>query len=644
MSIVKMKRIKLVGLETEKDSLLQALLFLGCVEPKEIALDDDLAARAQTQETTLPTQRERFNRLGQAISILQKHAPEKKGLFAEKPLIDGGELFAEGIIESGTAVATEIGKKEDALNRLCAEANLLESEAIALDPWRNLDVPLNTRGTEHTAVLFGTIPQSVDADAICAKAAEAAPTVTCFAVGECKEFKTYMLLCHRAELSDLENALKTVDFTQVTFTETTTAKVALDQIQARQKELSVEIAGCKAEILALSPERDALKRGADRVSGEIAKEEAKEKLLSTGAIFAMEAWYEAPREEKLFASLAAFACAYETSEPTPEEYHEVPVKLKGNRLTEPLNMVTEMYGLPAYDGIDPNGLIMPFFTVFFGIMYADIGYGLILMLVAALALRKRLGRGLKRAMQLLLQVGVTTTIFGAVFGGFFGDIIPVFSDTFLAQRVYLRPLVIDPLQDPTMIMIAALALGAVQIMFGMCVKIYMAFRDGRPMDGILDVVPWWIVFAGIGLLATGNGAWLAIVGAVAVLLTQGRAAETLPKKLFAGLGKLYDITAYLSDVLSYIRLMALLLATGAIASVVNLLAGMAGASGGVIGFILFLVVFLIGHAFNMGLNIIGTYVHSARLQLLEFFGKFYKEGGRKFAPLSIETKYHDIEN
>jgi V/A-type H+-transporting ATPase subunit I len=175
----------------------------------------------------------------------------------------------------------------------------------------------------------------------------------------------------------------------------------------------------------------------------------------------------------------------------------------------------------------------------------------------------------------------------------------------------------------------------VQIIFGMAIKGYMLIRAGKPWDALMDVGSWWLVFAGIAVMALGHGWYVMAAGFGAVVLTQGRGSKGIFGKLFSGLGKLYDITAYLSDVLSYSRLMALGMASGVIASVFNILGGMTGPIG-------FLPVFLVGHAFNMGINIIGTYVHGARLQYLEFFGKWYQDGGKPFEPLRIMTKYVDV--
>ncbi|MCL2587856.1 MAG: V-type ATP synthase subunit I [Oscillospiraceae bacterium] len=636
MAIVKMKRLRLVGMQADRDALLRRLMALGCVELTTLPPTEPGMIRLETQ---LHEQRERSARLSQALAVLKKYAPEKGGLFAEKDLVSREVLFGDEVIAPAMALADDLITKEERIGRLHTIIGHVEADQALLDPWKALDIPLDTQGTEHMAIIFGTVPPLTELDQVETMLAQATPESALYKVGESRTGHCLMVVCHRSVQSNVMNILRQVSFQAVSFDQTDTAPASISALTREQQEATAELAEIKEEIKILSYRRAELKLCADRLAQEVTLEEAKEKLQDTASTFALEGWFSAPQEPELAAVLDAFGCTWEQSDPTPAEFNQVPVKLKGNKITEPLNMVTEMYGLPAYDGIDPNGLIMPFFAIFFGLMYADLGYGLILLFISLFLRRKRLSRGMKNAANLLFQVSITTAIFGAIFGGFFGDVIPVFSETFLSQRVDMWAL-IDPMSDPLLLMVGAMILGAIQILVGMCVKIYICFRDGRPLDALCDVVTWWVLFGGIAMLALGHGAWLAIIGAVSVVLAAGRRNKSVFGKLFGGVGSLYRITNYLSDILSYLRLMALFLATSVIASVFNILGSLLG--GGIIGFIGFVVIFLIGHGFNMGINIIGTYVHAIRLQYLEFFGQFYKEGGRPFKPLAFSTKYYDI--
>lgn len=299
-------------------------------------------------------------------------------------------------------------------------------------------------------------------------------------------------------------------------------------------------------------------------------------------------------------------------------------------------MVVEMYSLPAYNGVDPDPLIWPFFVFFFGLMFADVGYGLI-MLIACLVIQKKYKP--KKTMGYIcglgILLGISTTICGALTGGFFGDAIPVIAENFFGKEVEMWSLV-SPLENPMTILYFGIGLGIVHMFFGMCVKIYMGFRDGEAMEALLDVVPWWLFLGGIAVLALTGSTVLIWIGVASLVLTQGRHKNGIIGKLFGGVVSLYDVTSWLGDILSYSRIMALMLATTVIASVVNILGSLPG------NIIAFVLIFAFGHIFNLGINIIGTYVHAARLQYLEFFGKFYKDGGVPFKPLAYDTKYVDI--
>jgi V/A-type H+-transporting ATPase subunit I len=279
-------------------------------------------------------------------------------------------------------------------------------------------------------------------------------------------------------------------------------------------------------------------------------------------------------------------------------------------------------------------------------MFADVAYGLVIFGICLAIIKlyhpkKTMGR----MFHLGLWLGGSTAFCGIFVGGFFGNLLEVFYENFLPNATmpgwmvaFNNGLVVNPVQDPMTVLIIALAIGCVQLVMGQCIHIYMGFRDGTALDAILDVVPWWIVFAGIAILALQGTPWGLVAGAVALLVTQGRHAPTIPGKIFGGIKSWYDITSWLSDILSYARLMALMLATSVIAMVFNTLGALPK------NIIAFIIIFLIGHVFNIGVNVIGTYVHAARLQYLEYFGKFYQDGGIPFRPLQYDTKYVDVVN
>jgi V/A-type H+-transporting ATPase subunit I len=469
-----------------------------------------------------------------------------------------------------------------------------------------------------------------------ASLAAAASAVQLELVSSDREQHYMFLISHKSETEAAVEALRPYGFSITQFKDLTgTAKENIESMDREIARITAEREEHASSIAGMGESHQALNICIDRLTQEIAKQTARESFLTNDTIVFLEGWATVPELPKLESTLNAFACAYEFSDPEPEDI--VPTKLKNSRLVTPLNMVTEMYSLPAYNGIDPNPLIFPFFTIYFGMMYCDIAYGIVLIVLSLLISKKFKPKGtLGYMMGLATMCGVTTLFFGILTGSLCGDAVPVITEKLIhIDRVELWS-VINPLSNPMGVLYIAIIMGAIQIMFGMCLKVYLCIRDGRPLDALFDVGSWWLVFAGIAVVATGHGPWVVLAGALALILTQGRSKEGIVGKIFGGIASLYDITSYLSDILSYTRLMALMLATSVIASVVNLLGALPGS------IIVFIPIFLFGHAFNMGINIIGTYVHAARLQYLEFFSKFYISGGVPFRPLAYNTKYVDI--
>ena len=397
-------------------------------------------------------------------------------------------------------------------------------------------------------------------------------------------------------------------------------------------------------IRGLGDQRTELKLAFDQFSQDAAVEAVKDNNLTDGTIVFLEGWAAVPKLDKLEKELNALECAYDLTD--PEEGDQVPTLLDNPKWMRGINMVTEMYSLPAYDGIDPNPLIFFWYIFFFGFMFADVAYGIIILLACIIISKKYKPKNTLGYMFSLGKWLGGSIIFCGIFaGGFFSNVIPTFSETFLGitqdqfpqwLQAFCNGLVVNPVEDPLTVLILAVALGCVHLVFGQCIHIYMGFRDGEGLDSLLDVVPWWILFAGIAVLVLNGSALVVLLGVIALVCTQGRHKKGIFGKLFGGVASLYDVTSWLSDVLSYARMMALMLAGSVIGMVFNTLAAMPKS------IIVFVIVFLIGHTFNIGVNLVGTYVHDARLQYLEFFGKFYKEGGIPFKPLKYNTKFVDV--
>ena len=303
-------------------------------------------------------------------------------------------------------------------------------------------------------------------------------------------------------------------------------------------------------------------------------------------------------------------------------------------------MVTEMYSLPAYDGVDPNPLMAPFFILFYGIMMADMGYGLLMILASIIITKKSRPKGTSGQMfGLMFSCGISTFIMGALTGGFFGDFLPQLVGIINPDTTFKAlPALFTPLDDTITILIGAMALGFVQIVTGMAISFVEKIKKGEIMDAIWEELTWWVVFAGIACMALGVTNLVLYVGLGMVVVGSGWSAKGFGK-VTAIFGSVYNhVTGYFGDILSYSRLMTLMLAGSVIASVFNTLGAIPG------NVVFFLLVSVAGNGLNFALNLLSCYVHDLRLQCLEYFGKFYKDGGKPFEPLAINTNYVDIQS
>ena len=666
MSIVKMKRLRLIGMQSERESMLRLLQHLGCVEidePGDRKDDPDWASLTRPDTGALNEARDARSSVENALKALKKYGPKQKGgLLTPRPVITEGELFDDAAYRTGLADAGQLVALERKISALYAEQNKLRTQKLALAPWLALDIPLETASTPEVAVSFGTVAASTDLDAMDGALGAVTDLYELMRAGADNELKYLVFLCHRSVEEDCQAVLKEYGFSRAALRGWTGTAAENDKrLDEQLADAARELESTIAQVGEYASKKGALEQCLDRADQEIAREEARCRLLDSSSAFFLEGWVPVPDEKKLLEQLGQYTCCWETQDPAPEDYPVVPVKLKNNRFTEPLTTITEMYSLPAYDGVDPNGLMMPFYVFFFGFMFADLGYGLILAGACAFINHKVHPKGgFGQLIRLMIMCGISSAVIGFFTGGFFSDFLAQFTSMLgLSQPVipFLSvpdgvtgvpgPL-LNVMGDPMTVLVFALAVGFVQIVVGMAVKFWMLCRRGQVVDAILDIGTWWVIFVGIGLFAAGIGnvagyPVVLIIGCL-MLLGQARNAKGFGK-VTAVIGAVYNgVTGYFGDILSYSRLMVMMLAGSVIGQVFNILGAMPG--GGMppaIGIPIFFIIFIIGHAFNIGLNVIGTYVHTSRLQYLEFFKQFYEEGGRPWRPLNIATKYVDIK-
>ena len=635
-----MKHLRLLGMESEREALLKAMQDMECVEISSIDGSEEAlkSGFAKPDDKALMSAQEASRAYRTALASLDRFAPEKKGMFRKRQGVSRAAFFSAESEENARTAAETINKDTRRLGEIESERTKNEALRATLAPWLTVDAPLG--GADGAlAVFFGTAGLNVTDDALKALADSLDGLLTWQQASSDRSLRYLLVMCHGSVKERALSALRDLGFSTVSFRGMTGTAKENDQALAENlAALEKERQEIEQRIAGLGGKREALLEASDRAAIALRREEAKSRLVGTDKVFLLEGWLPADRCAALEKALEPFTCAIETREPTEDEYPQVPVQLKNNKLTRPLNMVTEMYSLPAYGTPDPNPLMAPFFILFYGIMMADMGYGLLMMIASVIISKKYRPKGTSGELFSLLGLcGISTFIMGALTGGFFGDFLTQLVAIVSPGTVFALPKLFDPLDDLTMILIGSMALGMVQIVTGMAISLIEKCKRKKFLDAFFEEITWWIVFIGIALLALGKGAAVLYVGCALVLLgpiVQGKGWG----RLTGVFGSLYNhVTGYFGDILSYTRLMALMLAGSVIAQVFNMLAAMPG------NVIAFIIISMLGNAMNFGLNLLGCYVHDLRLQCLEFFNKFYVDGGKPFRPMTLDTEYVDLQ-
>ena len=644
MAIVTMRHLRLIGLQAEREEMLRRLQHLGCLEitEPELASDDPLLEKLRIPEAAeLQRIREQYTAAEQALQTLTDHTPKEKNALEPLPFIDEQALTDESQLADGKSAAERLNRCREELASLQSRSEKLAAEEAQLLPWESLTIPLECATTEKVLIQMGTLPAVVPPEQI-REALEAAGDLYEFReVSVDRERRYAVLTVHISQAEDHVAAVKALGWSRVAPGDRRgTAGENLAALRREQAELAERKATLEQEIAKCADQKPELRQLSDASRIEMDRGEAKGRTRETAETFLLEGWFPAENTKELEMLLEGCTCAWQMTDPVPEDYPRVPVKLKNNRFTGPLNMVTEMYSLPAYGSLDPNPYMAPFFILFYGIMMADMGYGLLMMAASLLVLKKKQPTGGNRNFFALLGLcGISTFILGAMTGGFFGDFIPQLVKLFNPESTFTwfwQPL-FSPINDIIMVMLGSLALGCVQILVGMVIGFIYKLRHGEIAEALCEEAAWWIIIGcGVALGVTGNKVFLWVLLAVLVI-SQSYGKKGIGGKIVGIGGSIYNhITGYFGDILSYVRLMALMLAGAVIAQVFNTLAAIPG------NLIIFFVISILGNALNFALNLLGCYVHDMRLQCLEFFKYFYRDGGRAFRPVAAEPKYYRI--
>ena len=635
-----MKHLRLLGMESEREALLKTMQDLECVEISHIDGSEEAlkTGLAKPDDRALLNAQEESRAYRAALAALDRFAPEKKGLFRKRQGVSRASFFDEENERQARAAAEAINADMRRLGEIESERTKNEALRASLAPWLAVDAPLDsTDGV--LSLLFGTVGATVTDDALRALSDSLGGLLTWQQASSDKTLRYLLIACHKSVKEQALSALRELGFSTVSFRGLCgTAEENDKKLEAALAALESECREIERRVEGFGGNRETLLEASDRAAILLRREEAKSRLIETDKVFLLEGWLPADRCTALEKALEPFTCAVETREPAEDEYPQVPVQLRNNKLTRPLNMVTEMYSLPAYGTLDPNPLMAPFFILFYGIMMADMGYGLLMMIASVIIGKKYRPRGTSGELFSLLGLcGLSTFIVGALTGGFFGDFLTQLVAIVSPGTVFALPKLFDPLDDLTMILIGSMALGLVQIITGMAISLIEKCKRKKFLDAFFEEITWWIVFLGIALAVLKKGTAVLYLGCALVLLgpiVQGKGWG----KLTGVFGSIYNhVTGYFGDILSYTRLMALMLAGSVIAQVFNMLAAMPG------NVVAFLIISMLGNAMNFGLNLLGCYVHDLRLQCLEFFNKFYVDGGKPFRPMTLDTEYVDLQ-
>ena len=661
MSIVKMKHLRALGLREGRGKLLRRLRSLGCVEistPKSLPPEWDFLSAPDGDE--LSHHLGEADELSAALEVLRSRGiKDKGGLLVPLPQVAEETLFDESAYNQSLVVARQINEANSALNAQQAKRSKLETQLRALEPWKELSVPLDMTGIRRTDAMFVAVSLRLDRAEVKRRLDEATELYDLTWAGTDREFQYFMVLVHKSAAQEVQAALLDLGCARLNLRSWSgTAAENCLVLQRQLGELDREAASLQKSIDDQAGSVFDLKVALDKAGQEVTLERAKARLLDTEYTFFLDGWFPAEREEAVKAALEEHGMAYDIADPTEEEYPQVPIQLKSNKLTDPFTVVTAMYSMPAYDGVDPNPFMAPFFILFFGFMMNDIGYGLLMALGTALFLAKARPKGDKgRMMSMFFMCGLSSIFWGSLTGSFFGDFFPqlfkLIDPSLLGllkppigggDPTWFWPALFNPVNNTIQVMIGSMALGVIQVFTGMAISMVEKLKRGEVLDAVSNELAWYCILIGAAL-AIGGPMAAPVLGTVGQVLLFGGLGLLLIGNLIRakGLGGLVGfggaiyngVSGYFSDILSYLRLMALMMAGAIIAQVFNTL-------GAVFGLVPFIIVALIGNVLNLVLNLLGCYVHTLRLQCLEFFGRFYKDGGKAFDPLAVHTNYVEV--
>lgn len=631
MAIVDMKRIGVLLMRRDHERLLHLAQRFECIQFTPMDKPDELLIRSGTDDN-MATE-ETLSRIRWAISKLTRFDKVKQSMFTPLPEVERTSLQQQEHRQTMETVR-EAERLERTAGDLRGQITRQQVLAEQLKPWLELDIPTDQlTGTKNTRMFTGHI-KSRDYEQLTAD--WAGRPVRIQSLGSVRENIYFVSWAHRSVADEFLTVLRGLSFEQAAPPlSDATPKVQLERLEIEVQELNRQIKQADEDLSALGEQLPQLRLSFESLSGLKSRQDAQDLMAHTASTSYMEGWVPSGVALPLEAAIKSEIPSAQVLISEPLTGEEPPVLLKNNGVIAPYEAVVSGFALPDYHSIDPTKVMMPFFACFFGMMVSDAGYGLVMALLIPILVKiMKPSIGARKIFWIIASGGLATIVWGALYNTWFG-----FSPW---------PSVFDPVNNSLPVIGVSLGIGALHLFAGLSIGAYVNFRDGKPWSALFDQFSWMMLVIGAGLLVLPQtavfGKWLALAGAVIIVLTAGREKTKNPfKRLISGFGALYGVTGWISDLLSYIRLFGMGLATGVIGMVINQLVGMVMSSG-FIGIILGSVLFVGAHLFNAAINILGAYVHACRLQYIEFFGKFYQEGGKPFKPLRLSPRYVRVKD
>ena len=668
MAVVEMQKISISAHRSNRKAILETLQKLEVIQVVEADLDETGLRHKNTADARA-TFEKNADLADQALAILDKYVPEKQGMLsglAGKELIDDASF--DKVVESQQdcmAVARKIVRNEKEISECSGNILKNENQKESLVPWMNLDVPMSFTGTDKTAAFIGSVQGVCDEAQVYAlikEKAEGVEELSVTVLSSESDMTNIFVLCLKEAREKVESALRSLGFAKPPQAVLGVPKKVAEDLDRDTEKQKTEIERLKKGIEEYAGSREDLRIVSDYYRTRAEKYRLLGTIPQTRKAFFIEGWVPKESAEavaKLLTEKYGAVVDYEEK----KEGETEPTLLRNNKFSRNYEPVLASYGLPQHGKVDPTTIMSFFYMFFFGMMLSDAGYGLLMVIGCGIALLKfpRMAQGMKKMITMFFWCGVSTVFWGIMFGGFFGDVIDVVAKTFFGYTgdKIVKPLWFDPLTSPMRLLIWCMLFGIIHLFFGLGIKGYQYLKDGDIVGFVSDIIAWYAFLIGLILMLLPTDLFaniaqmqfnfppfvaplakgLAIGGMVVILLMSGRANKNWGLRIALGAYDIYGVTGWLSDALSYSRLLALGLATGVIASVINTMAAMVGEGKGIIGLIIFFIIFIIGSVLNFAINLLGAYVHTNRLQYVEFFGKFYDGGGEPFEPFETKTKY-----